>query len=173
MNVMACVTDSFSFCRGSRVLKRIRLVWTYFQRSDETGGSLVEMALVLPILLAIVTGITSFGFAFNNYIMLSSAVDVGGRQLSILRGNTTDPCSDVSTTIAAASPLLKAANLKYTFNLNGNVYTNKTTCTAGVAQLLQGFPVTVQVTYPCSLLIYGKNLLPSCTLTAQTTELEQ
>jgi Flp pilus assembly protein TadG len=175
MNVMACVTGSFSFCRGSRARKRIRLVRTYFLRSDETGGSLVEMALVLPILLAIVTGITSFGFAFNNYIMLSSAVNVGGRQLSILRGDTADPCSDVSKTIAAASPLLKSANLNYTFNLNGTTYTNKSTCTGGVAILTsgQGKPMQVQVTYPCTLLIYGKNVLPSCTLTAQVTELEQ
>jgi hypothetical protein len=29
------------------------------------------------------------------------------------------------------------------------------------------------VTYPCTLLIYGKNLAPSCTLQAETTELVQ
>ena len=81
---------------------------------------------VLPILLAIVTGITSFGFAFNNYITLSSAVNVGARQLSILRGQTTDPCKDVSNTIAAASPLLKTASLKYTFVFTDS---NGTSCT--------------------------------------------
>ena len=182
MNVMACVTDSFSFCRGSRALKRIRLVRTYFQRSDETGGSLVEMALCLPILLMIVTGIMSFGVALNNYIMLTNAVEVGGRQLAIIRGNTTDPCHDVANTIAAASPMLKTANLQFTFIFTDSggahtysnlAYPTGTTCTSGVPQLAESKPMQVLVTYPCSLIIYGKNLVPSCTLTAQATELEQ
>ena len=138
------------------------------------------MAVCLPILLTIVTGITSFGFAINNYITLTNAVEVGGRQLAILRGNTTDPCSDVTSTIAAASPLLKSANLNYTITLDGATYTSSTTpgtsksCgTAGAALLTQGKPMTVQVTYPCSLLVFGRNFAPSCTLSAQVTELEQ
>lgn len=161
-------------CLGSRALNRIRFARTLIQRSDETGGSMVELALCLPILLALVTGITSFGLAFNNYLMLTNAVDTGARQLSILSGNTTDPCKDVSTTIAAASPLLKSASIKYTFNFNNGTYINTTTsCTAGAAQLTENKPMQVTVTYPCSILVYGKNVLPSCTLTAQATELEQ
>jgi Flp pilus assembly protein TadG len=176
MNVMARITELL--CLGSRIRNRIGLVRTFIQRSDERGGALVEMALCLPILLMIVTGIMSFGIALNNYIMLTNAVEIGGRQLAILRGNTTDPCSDVTTTMAAASPLLQSANLNYTITLNGTVYTSSTTpnsksCTAGAALLTQGKPMSVQVTYPCSLLIYGKNIVPSCTLSAQVTELEQ
>ena len=171
MNVFACVTELL--CLGSRTRNQIGSVRTPINRSDETGGALVEMALCLPIMLMIFTGITSFGLALNNYIMLTNAVEVGARQLAIGRGQYTDPCSTISTTISSASPLLKSANLTYTFTLNGTAYTNKTTCTAGAAQLVQGTPVSVQVTYPCSLLIYGKNVVPGCTLTAQTTELEQ
>jgi Flp pilus assembly protein TadG len=171
MPAIVCVTDRLSL--GSRALNRIRFARTWIQRSDETGSSLVELALCLPILLALVTGIASFGIAFNNYIMLTNAVDTGARQLSILAGLTTDPCKDVSKTIAAAAPLLNSANIKYSFNLNGAPYANKTTCTDGAAQVVANTPMQVTVTYPCSLLIYGKNVIPGCTLTAQATELEQ
>jgi Flp pilus assembly protein TadG len=161
-----------SLCLGSRALNRIRFARTFIQRSDETGSSLVELALCLPILLTLVTGITSFGLAFNNYIMLTNAVQVGARQIAISRGQLPDPCSTVSTTISNASPLLKSTSLSYTFTLNGTSYPGKT-CTAGAAQLLQGTAAQVQASYPCSLSIYGRNLVPGCTLTAQTTELVQ
>jgi Flp pilus assembly protein TadG len=170
MNVIARIAGFF--CQGSRVRNQIGSVQTHVSKSEE-GGAMVEMALVLPILLLIFTGITSFGIALNNYIMLTSSVEVGGRQLAIIRGNTTDPCHDVSATIAAASPLLKSANLKYTFVLNGTTYANTTTCTAGAAQVVESQPMQVLVSYPCSLLVYSKNVLPGCTLTAQATELEQ
>lgn len=160
-------------CLGSRVRNQIGFVQTCIRRSDETGSSLVELAVCIPILLMIVTGMMSFGIALNNYVMLTNAVEIGGRQLAILRGQTTDPCSTVSSTISSASPLLTSANLTYNFTINGTAYSNKTTCTAGAALLQQGTAASVQVTYPCSLLIYGKNLAPSCTLTAQTTELVQ
>jgi Flp pilus assembly protein TadG len=172
MPATACTSDSL--CLGFWTLNRIRFARTFIQRSDETGGALVELALCLPILLALVTGIASFGIAFNNYLMLTNAVDTGARQLSIIAGLTTDPCQDVSKTIAAAAPLLNSANIKYTFTLNNGLYVNKTTsCTAGAAQVVAGAPMQVTVTYPCSLLIYGKNVIPGCTLTAQATELEQ
>ena len=36
-----------------------------------------------------------------------------------------------------------------------------------------GKQMQITLTYPCSLSIYGKNLVPGCTLTAQVSELEQ
>jgi Flp pilus assembly protein TadG len=159
-------------CLGSRARNQIGLVKTFIQRSDERGSSIVEMALCLPVLLMIVTGIATFGIALNHYIMLTNAVEIGARQLAISRGQLADPCSTISTTIGSASPLLSSASISYTFVLNGTSYPGKT-CTAGAAQLIEGTPAQVQATYPCTLLIYGKNLAPSCTLQAQTTELVQ
>jgi Flp pilus assembly protein TadG len=176
MNALARVAASL--CLGSRVRHQIGFVRTCIQRSDERGASLVEFALCVPILLMLVTAITSFGIVLNNYLMLTSAVEVGGRQLSIISGDTLDPCKDVANTIAAASPLLTSSKLKFTFNFNGNAYSNlayptATTCTAGAAQVVGAAPMSVQVTYPCSISIYGKNLVPNCNLSAQVTELEQ
>jgi hypothetical protein len=36
--------------------------------------------------------------------------------------------------------------------------------------MVQGTAAQVIVTYPCSLLVYGKNIIPGCTLKTQTTE---
>jgi Flp pilus assembly protein TadG len=170
MNAMARVAEFL--CLGSRVRHQIGLVRSCIQGSDETGGSLVEFAICVPILLMLVTGMMSFGIAINNYMTLNNAVEVGARQLAISRGQVTDPCSTIASTISSASPLLRSASLSYTFTLNGTAYPG-TTCTAGAAQLLQGTTAQVQVTYPCTLSLYGKNLVPGCTLQAQTTELVQ
>jgi Flp pilus assembly protein TadG len=170
MNVMTRITELL--CLGFRVRNRIGLVRTFIQRSDERGSSLVEMALCLPILLMIVTGIATFSVALNHYIMLTNAVEIGARQLAISRGQLTDPCSTISTTIGNASPLLKPSSISYTFVIDGTSYPG-TTCTLGAAKLQEGVTAQVLATYPCTLIIYGKNLVPSCTLQAQTTELVQ
>ncbi len=46
----------------------------------ERGASLVEFALVLPVLLLLVFGIIDFGFAFNDYQSLRQGVRDGARQ---------------------------------------------------------------------------------------------
>ena len=43
------------------------------------GQSLVEMALVLPILLLLVAAIADFGRAFNSYIVITNAAREGAR----------------------------------------------------------------------------------------------
>jgi Flp pilus assembly protein TadG len=146
----------------------------------EEGGSLVEMALVLPMLMLILTGIFAFGIAINNYVQLTNAVNTGGRLLSISRLNTTDPCADTVAVIKHAAPNLTPSLLQFSFVLNTTGYaSNTTSCssssttTGAAANLIQGDPVTITVTYPCSLGVYGKNLVPGCTLSAQVTELEQ
>ena len=147
-------------------------------RRSEEGGALVEMALTLPILLLIITGIFQFGLTLSHYLMLENGVDIAARALAIARGNTTDPCTLVSSTLQAASPGLITSSLSYTITLNGTAYTT-TSCsssstTSGAAgKLIQGSTASVVVTYPCSLSLYGVNLAPSCRLGASTSELVQ
>lgn len=50
---------------------------------NRKGQSLVETALVLPIILLILTGIIDFGLLFNNYLMISNASREGARSASI------------------------------------------------------------------------------------------
>lgn len=158
-------------CLGKRGRGRLR------SRNDR-GQALVEFALCLPILLLIVTGTITFGFALHNYLELTDAVSIGARLLAISRGQTTDPCALTATAVSNAAPLLKSANFSYTFVLNGTTYTGSTcssgsTSTGAAGNLVQGKPAQVKVTYPCNMAVFGINYAPSCTLTAQTTELVQ
>lgn len=45
----------------------------------ETGQSLVEFAIMLPILLLVVMGIIEFGFIMNSYLTLQNAAREGAR----------------------------------------------------------------------------------------------
>ena len=181
---------SLNICRRYRTLalihfKTARLMsgsssYKRVCRRGEEGGALVEMALVLPMLMLILTGIFAFGIAINNYVQLTNAVNTGGRLLSISRLSTTDPCGDTVAVIKRAAPNLTPSLMQFSFVLNTTTYaSNTTSCssssttTGAAANLIQGDPVTVTVTYPCSLGVYGKNLVPGCTLSAQVTELEQ
>ena len=136
------------------------------------------MALALPVLLLVVTGILTFGLAYNNYVELTEATNVGARALAISRGATTDPCATAAQAVIAAAPLLVAANLTFSFQLNGTSYTgsscNSSSSTTGAAgNLVQGGNAVVTVNYPCSLAVYGANYAPNCSLQAQITELVQ
>jgi Flp pilus assembly protein TadG len=136
----------------------------------EDGQSLVEFALVLPMLLMLVVGAAVFGIALNQYLTLTNATNISAQTLAISRLQTSDPCNLTTTTFYAAAPDLTHASLNFTILLNG-IDVGGTTCTAGAADMLQGAPASVTVTYPCNLTILGVNFAPSgCTLSAQTSE---
>jgi Flp pilus assembly protein TadG len=153
--------------------------------AEERGSALVEMAVTLPILLLLVTGLATFGIAFGNYLSLTDAVGIAGRQLAISRGNTTNPCSLAAASVQAALPAgMVAGNLRFSFALNGVQYgpytgvsgstcssTSNTTGAAG--NLVQGQNAQITVSYPCNLTVYGANYAPNCNLTTQVTELVQ
>ncbi len=145
---------------------------------QETGQSLVEMAMVLPLLLLVVTGVLAFGLTFSNYITLTEATGVGARQLAISRGTTLDPCATVANAITAAAPLLQASNLSYTIVLNGTTYNtgscpSQSTTTGPSGNLQQASTAMVTVVYPCQLKVVGYDVVPGCTLTTQTAEAVQ
>jgi Flp pilus assembly protein TadG len=147
-------------------------------RSSNDGGALVEFAVVLPVLLLLMTGMLSFGIALNNYLTLTDATSIGARFLATDRGLDLDPCAS-SVAIAKGTAFgLNPATLSFTFVINGTTYPgascSSTSLTTGAAgNMVQGTPAQVTITYPCSVGVYGKNYLPGCTLTAQTTELIQ
>ena len=62
---------------------------------SERGAELIEMALILPLLLLILVGISDFGFLFSRYEVLTNAAREGAR-LAVLAGyNTADVQSRV------------------------------------------------------------------------------
>jgi len=146
--------------------------------AGDEGGTLVETAVTLPILLLIITGIFAFGIALNNYLELTDAVGISARTLAISRGQTTDPCATVVSAFYKAAPTLKTASLTFSFVLNGTSYSgtscsSSSTTTGAAGNLVQGGSAQVVATYPCNLMVYGSNYAPSCTLKAQTTEVVQ
>src|SRR5215470_3158943 len=156
--------------QASSLVERIHT----FLNARDNGQSVVEFAVCLPLLLLILTGISTFGIALNNYLMLTDAVSIGARQLAISRGQT-DPCSIVAANVKNAAPYLKPSNLTFNVVLNGSSYSGTScgTSTSAPGKMIEGASAQVVVTYPCNIAVYGVNLAPSCTLTAQTTELVQ
>jgi Flp pilus assembly protein TadG len=155
----------------------------------EQGGALVEMALVLPIMLAMLTSIFSFSVVLYQKLQLGEAVSNAGRVMALERGDT-DPCATTANAIYAAAPALAKANMTITFTLGGTNTGGSVTggtsyggtkgtapsCTAagngGAAALQAGWPAEVQATYPCSWFVYNAKL-GSCSVTTQVTEVIQ
>lgn len=118
----------------SREARVIRLLWDLLNSHSE-GGALVEMALVVPIMLALITGMASFGIALNNYLLLSHAADVGARYMAINQGNftngaTTNPCAMAAVQIQAAAVGIPASQISYSITLTPSPTGTATTYTS-------------------------------------------
>jgi len=155
--------------RQSRIL-----IYRLFRQE---GGSLVEFALIAPLMLCLLTGIFGLGFALCFYLQLNNAVDIGARTVAVIRasnsdGTTPDPCAAAYTAITNAAPMLDKTKIKLSFNLNGTSYPNVTSCTSGSANIIAGKTAQVSVTYPYTVMIYGWKPL-GLNMSAQTTELLQ
>jgi Flp pilus assembly protein TadG len=148
-------------------------------RNSEQGQAMVEFALIFPAMLAVLTAIVTFAVAFNNQLILTSAVGSGAQYLQTRRSTTSDPCGDVITAIEAAAPNFTAANIGLTVSINGTVESGNS-CPSATSTLSGALsePVTVTATYPCFLSImsmapaYGSKFISNCQLSAQVTEYE-
>ena len=149
-----------------------------FCRQDR-GATLVEMALTLPIMMVLTLAMLGFGLTMNNYILLNQATSSGARLLAESAGITTDPCANTISAVAASAPNLNAANLKYsfTFNTGSSTYSysggNTLSCAAAASYLIPAQWVSLTVTYPCNLTVYGVNYASSCVLTSNLAEVVQ
>ena len=76
------------------------------QKRRSRGQSLVETAIVLPIVLLLVMGIIDFGLLFNNYIVISNASREGARKAAL--GGTD---VEVVQTVQNMTTSLKLSNM--------------------------------------------------------------
>ena len=159
------------------ILNRFRAVL----KSRQDGGALVEFALIAPLMLGLIGGMFSFGFAFFTYSQLTNAVDIGARTLAVSRatnseGSTPDPCITASSAIVAAAPVLNPSKITLSFSLNSNSIPNLSqgswTCVNGEANLVAGSTAQVTASYPYSMNFFGYRPVV-LTLKAQSTELVQ
>jgi Flp pilus assembly protein TadG len=125
-----------------------------FHRRNERGQTLVEFALVLPILSLLLLGVIQFGIAFNHYITLTDAVRAGARKGAVGR-NLQDPQGAVVQAVRNAATDLKPSDLQITVN----------------SSFTQGSDVTVTATYPYEIKLLGFGVtITSGRLSSSTTE---
>jgi Flp pilus assembly protein TadG len=148
-------------------------------RRGEQGQSLVEFALIAPMLLLLATGIMVFGLAMNNYLQLTNAVSVGARTVAINAGVTLDPCATAANAITAAAPGLNPANFTFSYTFSGTAYSSNSCSSSdfksGAAKALaSGSTATVTATYPFNLSVFGGVFSkPNSLLQATSSELVQ
>jgi Flp pilus assembly protein TadG len=149
--------------------------------AGESGVALVELALMIPMALVVFTGLLQVGVYVNNTLELQNATSLAGEYLSVSRqpaGTAWDPCAVTLSAFKQVAPFLNASNVTFTFAFqpkgaaSATTYTG-TSCTAGASLVSQQGTAQVSTSYPCSLAIYGKHLIPGCTLSAQVTEVIQ
>jgi len=127
-----------------------------FFHSDSEGGALVEMAVTLPLIMLIMTGIFSFSMALYQKLQLAEAVAAAGRQLAVDRGSH-DPCLDVQNAIDNGAPGLNQTllNQGIVVTINGTTEPAGTCPGSGSSgantDLASGVNAQIQVTYPTTL----------------------
>ena len=121
---------------------------------SEDGQAATELALVLPILAAILLAIAQFGILFNNYITLTDATRTGARKAAVSRF-TGDQGTAAALAVRAAASNLTPSKL--------NVSVSSTDWT------VPGSDVIVTATYPYDLNILGW-VIQSGNLTSTTKE---
>ncbi len=123
-------------------------------RSDirsQRGQTMVEFAMVLPILALLLFGVIQFGIAFNNYITLTDAVRAASRKAAVSRQSPTRD-ADIQTALSDSASDLDASKLS---------------APTVTSTWQHGDPVTVCATYPYDINLLGMVVasgnLKSCT----------
>jgi Flp pilus assembly protein TadG len=70
---------------------------TVRQERGQGGASMVEFALILPILLLIIGGIIDFGFLFNGQLSLTHGAREGARVAALQTGDAKAAAEDAVT----------------------------------------------------------------------------
>ncbi|CAN5270121.1 hypothetical protein BH18GEM1_BH18GEM1_04710 [soil metagenome] len=109
-----------------------------FGRGGETGQSLVEFALILPLFLGLVVGIYEFGRAWNVYQVLTNTAREGARLAVIQTSDQGDVQAVIDQGLQRAALDPSQATLAVTGLGDGT-----------------GSPTTVQLSYPYQFQFIG------------------
>jgi Flp pilus assembly protein TadG len=142
----------------------VRAARCLFGLHGEEGGSLVEFAVVAPLLVTLLTATTSFSLGFYNYQNLAGATAIAVQAVAATKGAVTDPCNLAMTTLQGALPGWTAANFSYSMSIpdatgtpspytgSGSSFTCKAAGSGGADAEYQGTPVVLTVSYKYSWL---------------------
>jgi Flp pilus assembly protein TadG len=132
---------------------------------DCSGAAFLEFALVLPVLLLVVFGITQLGLIFYHYTLVTNAAAAGTRTLSI-SAHDPNACTDTLNMIINASGGLGGTSpvssgscpttiggLTIALEVNNTQCTSNSLCSTAL-QNVEGdsppAPASVTVQFPCS-----------------------
>lgn len=118
----------------------------------QRGQTMVEFAIILPLLLLLILGILQLGVVYNNYVTLTQASRAGARQAAVGRG-IADPVGSAVSRVRTQAAGLDQTRLSVTVT----------------SPWTQGSNVTVTASYPYSINILGL-IVQSGSLTTVTTE---
>jgi len=104
------------------------------KKRNYKGQSLIEMALILPVILLIIMAIVDFGLLFNSYMVINNAAREGARNAAI---GSTDV--KVSGIVEEVTGMLDQSRLTFTV-------------TPSEALRKKGDEITVTVTYQNQLI---------------------
>jgi hypothetical protein len=158
--------------------------------AGDEGQSVLEVAMVMPVLLTVMLTIFYIGWGFNNKIMLTHAVGAGATYLQAVAQNTAttvaDPCLLTTAVILNAEPNLNPASINITYNLAGASYpingaATGAQCSGGSSNFAVGATLSISATYPCSfgplnglanLFLTGNPFSNSCQIQASSDQLD-
>jgi len=128
----------------------------------QRGAAAVEFVLIAPLLITMLLGICFFGIAANQYLLLSNAAAQGAQALGNALGLST-PYTTASNAVIAAAPTLTLTSTNMTMTVGSSPCTKDSSC-----PLVAGQVATVQLTYPCNLLV-----ISSCQLSTESAAVIQ
>jgi Flp pilus assembly protein TadG len=151
--------------------------------SGADGQSMVEFALVLPMLLMIITFMFSISMAMLSYEQLNTATSNAALlQLATARNVLTDPCASIQTSVTTSLPSWTAANFTYKVIIQNSSGTNvpygPTTGTGfsctGAYTTLSGdstaTPASLTVSYPYTWIpVYLQHMTGNLSVTQPVT----
>lgn len=106
---------------------------------NERGQTMVEFALVAPILALLLFGVIQFGIAFNSYVTITDAARAGARKAAVSRQASCPTCEAIDAVKASAQ----------------NLDQQKLNVSVSPAPWPAASDVTVTVKYPYSIHILG------------------
>lgn len=122
---------------------------------NDKGQTMVEFAMVLPLLCLLLFGVIQFGIVFNHYLDLTDAVRAGARKAAVSR-QTPDPSGPTGVTTQAV------------VDSAGDITINPAQVTV-TSDWQPGDDVTVRAAYPYSISLFGF-VVASGNLHSTTTE---
>lgn len=153
---LGSIAHADSRVSARRVVECVRA----FFCSDNQGNSLVEFAMVAPVMMILLTAMFSASMAIYSYEQLGEAVFAGSQYLQDGRGmlSNSDPCLSAAQAVVANLPsfsgtfsytvtLWTGTSSSVTYGPYSGTGTASASCPGGYTNMTEGLPAQLTVSY--------------------------